>query len=82
VIELFDSWRQSPVVPADWLPVHPPGAISKVKIKNILLFRRLQDLLPGRWQKVYHYGRDGTEIHYFQHASGRVTMVKHKRKTR
>jgi len=49
---------------------------------NILLLRQLQDLLPGRWQKVYHYGRDGTEIHYFQHASGRVAMVKHKRKTR
>jgi hypothetical protein len=82
MIELLDSWRDSPAVPDHWLPANPPGAITKVKIKNIPLLRQLQDLLPGRWQKVYHSGRDGTEIHYFQHASGRVTMVKHKRKTR
>jgi hypothetical protein len=51
----------------------------KVAVHNTDLKRELQRIVPGEWKKVYRRGLDGTEIHYFEHASGRVALVKHKR---
>ena len=47
-------------------------------MKNSQVLALLRGLLPGRWAKVYHRGKDGTEMHYFQHASGMVAFVKDK----
>jgi len=78
--ELLNSWRESPNVPAGWVPANPPGAVVKVPVKNTQVLAVLRAELPGKWWKVYHRGRDGTEVHYFQHASGKVAFVKHKLK--
>jgi hypothetical protein len=78
MIELHDSWRQSPAVPPKWRAAKPPGALRKVRIHNTMLLQELRNLLPGRWVKVYRYGEDGTEIHYCEHVSGKVANVKHK----
>ncbi|MBI4604779.1 MAG: hypothetical protein HY721_22685 [Planctomycetes bacterium] len=77
-MELYDSWRDSPQVPPDWEPAAPPGAVVKVRLRNLRLLRALRQVLPGSWVKVYRRGRDGSEMHYFQHASGAVFNVKHK----
>jgi hypothetical protein len=55
--------------------------MAKVPVKNRQLLRALQEAIPGPWVKVYRKGADGSEVHYFQHASGAVAGVKHKRKT-
>jgi hypothetical protein len=78
MLELLNSWKESSAVPKGWTPASPPGALTKVPIKNRMLLNLLRSTLPGRWSKVYHIGRDGTELHYFQHASGKVAFVKHK----
>jgi hypothetical protein len=78
MLELLDSWRQSPRVPAQWRPRPQPGAIIKVSVKNTGALRELRKLLPGRWMKIYHYGVDGSAVHYFQHSSGKVASVKYK----
>jgi hypothetical protein len=82
MIQVLQSWKHSPEVPAGWQPAAPPGAVIKDPVKNRQVLRALQDVLPGSWCKVYRKGADGTEIHYFQHASGKVALVKHKRKRR
>jgi hypothetical protein len=46
-------------------------------LKNSALRRALQAALPGRWVKVYHYGVDGSEVHYCQHESGKVFDVEY-----
>jgi len=38
----------------------------------------LRATIPGKWTKVYLRGVDGSEVHYFAHASGKVFNVKHK----
>jgi hypothetical protein len=78
MVELFNSWRDAPAVPRTWTPADPPSACLKRPVKNRAVLRILRSLLPGHWRKVYHYGKDGTEVHYFQHASGKVAFVKHK----
>jgi hypothetical protein len=80
--ELFSSYKDSPKVPRGWVPRQQPGALIKVPIKNELLKRQLQELLPGKWVKVYHYGSDGSEVHYCQHASGTVFDVEYHAKLR
>jgi seryl-tRNA synthetase len=42
--------------------------------------RVLREAIPGTWLKVYRRGVDGSEVHFFQHASGAVALVKMKRK--
>lgn len=79
-LTLYPSWRDAPAVPAHWTPALPPGAIERHPVRNRALLNVLRNLLPGRWAKVYHRGRDGSEIHYFQHASGKVALLKHKAK--
>jgi hypothetical protein len=80
MVRLLNSWRESPEVPASWRPVRPPGAIVKVNVKNKEVLSLLRRALPGRWQKVYHKGSDGSEVHYFQHVSGKVAFVKHRKR--
>lgn len=82
MVRLLNSWRESPAVPVNWVPRDPPGAVHKQRVKDAFVLHLLHEALPGDWQKVYHYGKDGTEVHYFQHASGNVAMVKHKVKRR
>jgi hypothetical protein len=76
--EFFDSFRDSPKVPAGWRPRSQPGATVKFPLTNVDLRRFLQSILPGRWVKVYHYGEDRSQIHYCQHESGKVFDVKFK----
>ena len=80
MLHLSDSWRASKNVPEGWRPAPPPGAVTKVGIKNSGLLKVLKNTLPGRWVTVYHKGSDGSEMHYVQHESGKVACVKHKRK--
>ena len=75
-MELFDGWQDAPTVPEDWKPLPPPGAVSKEPMTNRRLLRILREHLPGRWRKVYRKGIDGSELHYFEHDSGRVFNVK------
>ena len=76
MVKLYDSWRDVPGIPADWRPMDPPGAIEKFRLNNHGLYKLLKQTLPGRWRKVYHKGRDGTELHYCQHESGKVAFLK------
>ena len=62
------------------MPAGPPGDVIKEPVRNLLLLSVLRNLKPGDWRKVYRLGRDGSEIHYFEHESGAVALVKHKRK--
>ena len=73
VRDIYDSWRDWPGLPAGWQPAGP-----KVlnRVKNAEALAALRATLPGRWQKVYLPGRDGTALHYFEHASGRAALLK------
>ena len=62
-------------MPAGWRPLK--GGTTKVRINNRELLEDLRRKLPGEWKKVYRRGADGTEIHYFEHESGKVFNVKH-----
>ena len=77
-IRIFNSWRASGVVPPEWRPAEPPGHLVKVPVKNPDVLDALQQLLPGRWMKVYRMGMNRTEVHYFEHISGKVANVKMK----
>lgn len=77
-LHLFNSWRESGRVSEQWQPSDSSGAVIKVRVHNKQLLAYLRELKPGRWQKVYREGRDGTQVHYFEHASGAVAGVKHK----
>ncbi len=74
---LIKSWKESPKVPAGWEPKDPPGAVEKHRIKNFGLLKALRAVKPGSWHKIYHRGKDGSSIHYCQHASGEVFDVEH-----
>jgi hypothetical protein len=78
--EFHNAFRDSPNVPKNWKPKKQPGATLKVLVKNTVLRKFLQEKLPGRWVKVYHYGADGSEVHYCQHESGRVFDVEYHEK--
>jgi len=80
--QVLKSWRNSADVPKNWVPAGPPGAVVKVRVNNAQVLKALRAALPGVWHKVYHLGRDGSEVHYFQHASGAVANVKYKRSKR
>jgi RHS repeat-associated protein len=76
ISEVFDSIYSSGNVPDGWQPAK--GGTLKVNVKNKPLLEKLREVLPGRWKKVYRKGVDGTEIHYFEHESGKVFNVKTK----
>ena len=82
MIRLLQSWKDSPEVPPDWRSAAPPGSVAKAPVKDRGLLRALRQALPGTWLKVYRIGIDGSEVHYFQHASGAVALVKRKWKRR
>ena len=63
--EFYDSIEQSGKIPPGWRPAR--GGIRKVKVKNQVILDALRLHYPGDWRKVYRPGRDGTEIHYFEH---------------
>jgi hypothetical protein len=72
-LNLYPSIRASGSVPADWKP--QKGGQLKYPVRNDVVRRYLQQLLPGKWQKVIKYGNTG-EVHYFEHESGQVADVK------
>ena len=80
MLRLLKSWTESDAAPDGWRSADPPGAIEKHPVKDTKVRALLKALLPGTWKKVYHKGLDGSELHYFQHESGAVAGVKHKRK--
>lgn len=56
-----------------WIPVR--GGTLKYPVRNRAVLRELRRLLPSRWKKVIKQGNSG-EVHYFEHASGKVARVK------
>jgi len=72
-LNLYPEIYASGSFPAGWSPL-PSGTI-KYPVRNPAVYRHLRQLLPGRWQKVIKQGNSG-EVHYFEHASGRVAGVK------
>ena len=63
--EIYDSIEQSGKIPPGWKPTR--GGIRKAKVKNQEILNALRAHHPGEWRKVYRRGRDGTELHYFEH---------------
>ena len=72
-LNLYPDLYASGSVPAGWLP--RSGGTIKYPVRNAAVLRHLRELLPGRWQKVIKLGNLG-DVHYFEHASGRVAGVK------
>lgn len=73
--EIYSSLEQSGKIPHGWQPTR--GGVRKVKVKNELILAALRVHYPGEWRKVYRRGRDGTEMHYFEHRrTGRVWGIK------
>ncbi len=75
--EIFNSIQESGKVPEGWEPCK--GKYVKENVKNKTLLKELRKKLPGKWNKIYRFGVDGTEIHYFEHGSGKVFNVEIKR---
>ena len=80
MLRLYNSWREARIVPEDWQPAAPPGHVEKRHVKNNELLAALRELKTGQWRKIYRKGRDGSEVHYFEHESGVVAGVKMKYK--
>jgi hypothetical protein len=72
-LNLYPDVYASGSVPQNWIPVR--GGTLKYPVRNRAVLRELRRLLPGRWRKVIKQGNSG-EVHYFEHASGRVAGVK------
>ena len=72
-LNLYPDVYASGSVPAGWTP--RPGGTIKYPVRNASVHRHLREGLTGRWQKVIKLGNLG-DIHYFEHASGRVAGVK------
>ncbi len=72
-LHLYRNIRESGSVPPDWEPVM--NGIVKYPVRNPEVYRYLRELLHGSWRKVIWLGNIG-EVHYFEHASGRVAGVK------
>lgn len=77
-LNLYPDIHASGSVPQNWTPVR--GGTLKYPVRNRAVLRELRRLLPGRWRKVIKQGNSG-EVHYFEHASGRVAGVKFFSKT-
>lgn len=73
-LHLYADVYASGSVPANWKPTR--GGVIKYPVRNPEVLRYLRELLPGKWQKVIKKGSPG-EIHYFEHASGKVAGVKY-----
>lgn len=72
-LHLYPNVYASGSVPDDWSPTRS-GTI-KYPVRNLTVRKYLQQLLPGKWQKVIKQGNIG-DVHYFEHESGQVAGVK------
>ena len=73
--DIYDSLQKSGRIPAGWKPER--GSVRKVAVRNSEILKALREHFPGDWRKVYNRGKDGTEIHYFEHRStGKVWAIK------
>jgi hypothetical protein len=72
-LTLYSSIYTSGSVPKGWKPNR--ASPLKYPVANDEVHQHLRLLLPGRWQKVIKKGLTG-DVHYFEHASGRVADVK------
>ena len=72
-LHLYPNVYASGSVPAGWQPL--PGQSVKYPVRNPRVLRYLRQLLAGQWRKVIKKGTTG-DVHYFEHASGRVAGVK------
>ena len=72
-LNLYPDIHTSGSVPHNWKPVR--GGTLKYSVRNPAVLRELRRVLSGRWKKVIKQGNSG-EVHYFEHASGRVAGVK------
>ena len=73
-LNVYPNIDASGSVPVGWTLL--PGGVLKYSVKNKVLLRYLRQLLPGAWSKVIKKGVKG-EVHYFEHASGKVADVKY-----
>jgi hypothetical protein len=73
-LHLYPDVYASGSVPSGWVPTS--GGTIKYPVRNPAVRQYLQQLLPGRWQKVIKQGHRG-DVHYFEHASGHVAGVKY-----
>jgi hypothetical protein len=48
------------------------------RINNMELLKHLREFTPGHWKKIYQYGQDARELHFFRHKSGYVAYPKWK----
>lgn len=72
---VFESLEESGGLPWGWR--RDRSKVRKVKIKNRTIATALNEVAPGEWRKVYAYGVDGAEVHYFEDlVTGRVWNVK------
>ena len=72
-LRLYSDIYAAGSVPEGWTP--NKGGKIKYPVRNPAVRRYLRELLPGKWQKVITSGSIG-EVHYFEHASGKVAGVK------
>jgi hypothetical protein len=73
-LNLYRDVYASGSVPEGWTPAK--GGTLKYPVRNAKVLAHLRALLSGSWKKVIKQGNTG-EIHYFEHASGRVAGVKY-----
>jgi hypothetical protein len=71
-LHIYNNIYESGKVPSWWKPIK--GSMKKFKGDRHVV-RCLRTLLRGRWKKVIKYGVNG-EVHYHEHASGKVADVK------
>jgi len=76
-LKIYSDIYSSGSVPEEWTPTK--GGTIKYPVRNPAVRWHLHRLLAGKWQKVIKNGSTG-EVHYFEHASGKVAGVKFFRK--
>jgi hypothetical protein len=72
-LHVYPDIYASGSVPEGWTP--KKGGRIKYPVRNAVVRSYLRELLTGKWQKVISSGSTG-EVHYFEHASGKVAGVK------
>ena len=61
------------------IPSWQPGPVKSEPEEELnIVGADIMDEITLGWMKIYRKGRDGTEVHYFEHNSGKVAFVKHK----
>ncbi|MEW6197296.1 MAG: polymorphic toxin-type HINT domain-containing protein [Planctomycetota bacterium] len=65
----------------DWEGYNPRFRVrtqKAVRINNREFLQELRKVRPGDWRKIYQYGFDGRELHFFRHPSGLIVNPKWK----